>query len=174
MLKNAKIYIPSNSIGTEVQKALFAKGHTWRDGSQHLSRNIDYLFIDEEGYLYRNDEILYFRNSPRTGTPYEDVLGHFLYVKLAWSRGETVQRVVQTDEGERWVDWEDSFSLDLNTGIDWRIKPNTKTFKQWERKYLKGDAVHTAISKSENIWEAGRNWITEPKQVVYVAEVVSF
>lgn len=98
-------------------------------------------------------------------------------VKMAWANGETVQRIINTDNGEEWVDWRYSSYLDIESGHDWRVKPKYKTVKQWERKYYNPEiGVCTSVSdRPRNDWNTYEgvklNWITEQYLVEYEVPV---
>lgn len=160
--RSIKIHVPTSEISEAVQIEL-AKHGCIRHGYKGTPSNPDfpYIHVSADGVmiyaLSENESV--FINSVRE-VPYQSILDPNYDIKIAWANGEAIQRKVETDDGVRWVDWHDSNSLDLECGYDWRIKPKTKTIKQWERKYYdqKSGLVKTYPAKESPVF-VGKEWV---------------
>lgn len=90
-------------------------------------------------------------------------MSSFKEVKLAWANGERVQG----SDGAEWITWENDYRLDLSVWTRWRVKPKTKTIKQWERKYHVNGSVFTMLIADKEDSKEVDSWIGEAYQAKY-------
>lgn len=140
--RDIKVNVPTPEISEKVQNAFFKDGVRWSGGGNTADFLCSkYLFVDKRGILYKTESGLdFFKGEPETEVPYQSILDPYYDVKIAWANGDAIQRkqLKFTDLGKLVLgEWEDFTPIDylnLNSGEEWRVKPKTKTIKQWERK----------------------------------------
>lgn len=159
--RSIKIHVPTSEISEAVQEKLILDGCRWEfNGKGVRGERLPFLYVDKYGDIRWGLCGSVFNGDGRKEVPYQSILDPYYDVKITWANGEVVQRLIQTDDGEKWVDWHDSDSLDIHCGYDWRIKPKTKTIKQWERKYYdqKSGLVKTYPAKESPVF-VGKEWV---------------
>lgn len=163
--RNIKVCVPTREINEAVQIVLINNGVKWRsrlDGVNHLDRN--FLVVDEQGFLgFFGDGRESFEKGNEKEVPYRSILDPFYDVKIAWANGEVVQYKAR---GE-WHDWENMAALVTDIYSEWRVKPKTKTIKQWERKYLQGGLVMTMVVSGPDDSNNMECWIGEAYEAEY-------
>lgn len=176
-----KVYVPTPEISEAVQRVLIKAGCLWVDGEAEI-RYLDckYLFVDCKGRItWEENDTVFFKNHRYKEVPYQAISDPYRDVKIAWANGEAIQRkrrmtnyLGETILGD-WEDYIDKNAIDLKSGGDWRIKPKTKTIKQWEYKKttLGNSGVCTVVFKNRALaMESYRDCsaaITEPVLVEY-------
>lgn len=165
--RNIKVHVPTPEISGAVQKKLFEDGVKWWSGSvglKYLGKR--FLAVDEKGRLsafYDGEEG--FKECQEKEVPYQSILDPLYDVKIAWANGEAVQYRFKGDDG--WIDWGHKASIHIGGGEEWRVKPKTKTIKQWERKYLQGDIVMTMVVSDPDDSNNMECWIGEAYEAEY-------
>ena len=164
--RNIKVYVPTPEISEAVQKVLFEDGCRWEfNGKGVEGERLPFLYVDKYGDIRWGLCGSVFNGDGRKEVPYQSILDPYYDVKIAWANGEVVQYKTITGE---WVDWARESSISLNISECWRIKPKTKTIKQWERKY--GDGLYVCTMKSLDEtphWSEKLNWIGDAYEAEY-------
>lgn len=143
--RNIKIHVPTPEISEKAQKILFESGCLWNGKIAPIVMLTEskYLFVDSDGAITKEDsDSTYFENHDNKLVSHQEILAEAsIVVKKAWANGETIQ----FNTSGSWFDWRSGTSLALDAYKDWRIKPKTKTIRQWEYKMLSkcGSEVHT-------------------------------
>ena len=164
--RNIKVHVPTPEISEAVQKKLFEDGRFWAEGGADLKgATYPYLYVSYEGEMSYGKLKEIFFGAEHYAVHYQSILDPYYDVKIAWAGGEAVQwRSCRVDH---WIDWTSKLSLDLGHNMDWRIKPKTKTIKQWERKYLQGDIVMTMVVSGPDDSNNMECWIGEAYEAEY-------
>ena len=172
--RNIKVYVPAPEISEAVQKKLFEDGCEWFSSGRVVSdRDYTYLFVESTGVMTRtsreNSHIFAERSNKEV--PYQSILDPYYDIKIAWANGEGVQyRIKGADD---WFDWELDNGIAISDYEEWRIKPKTKTIKQWEYKktIFEGEQVYTVVFRNEALamesYRDCRTAITKPTLVEY-------
>lgn len=165
--RNIKIHVPTPEISEAVQEKLIEDGCCWGSIGKKVDRTrTPFLYVDEYGEILWGTCEPDFNGDTRKEVSYKSILDPYYDVKIAWANGETVQYRFKGDD--KWGDWNPKASIHIGRGEEWRIKPKTKTIKQWERKHWNGRRVITIVSaKHEPVWDVGFVWLSEPELKEY-------
>lgn len=165
--RNIKIHVPTPEISEAVQKKLFEDGCCWVGFNQDDPQYADsqYLHVLSCGRMAKADCKTVFISALEKEVSYQSILDPYYDVKIAWANGEGVQyRIKGADD---WFDWELDNGIAISDYEEWRIKPKTKTIKQWERKYHVNGVVYTMIIADKNDDKDVDTWIGDAYEVEY-------
>ena len=134
--RNIKIHVPTPEISEKVQEKLFEDGCFWDVSNRHEVKSTDsqYLYVTSRGSIECGAYKSTFVDAAEKEVPYQSILDPYYDVKIAWANGEAVRYRFKGDDD--WFDWNPKASIHIGRGEEWRIKPKTKTIKQWEQKYM--------------------------------------
>mgnify|MGYP007126633083 CR=1 FL=1 len=166
--RNIKIHVPTPEISEKVQEKLFEDGCFWDVSNRHEVKSTDsqYLYVTSRGSIECGAYKSTFVDAAEKEVPYQSILDPYYDVKIAWANGEAVQYRFKGDDD--WFDWNPKASIHIECGYDWRIKPKTKTIKQWERKCWDGLYVLTVKSLDKTPqWSEQLNWIGDAYEAEY-------
>lgn len=164
--RNIKVYVPTPEISEAVQKKLFEGGCHWEVSGKVVNRErFPFLYVDNYGVIRWNqcESGFNFNGDGCKEVPYQSILDPHYDIKIAWANGEEVQY----KSGGEWHDWVSIEALAMGARGEWRVKPRTKTIKQWERKYHVSGVVFTMIIADKNDDKEVDTWIGEAYQAEY-------
>lgn len=164
--RNVKIRVNETNSGA-VQMKLFDDGCKWLlIGKNFYALSAQYLFVDMAGIItMSSDDGDYFNKHRYEEITAQQILNTYREVKLAWANGDTVQ--YKETPCSEWSDWDSRSKILLGWYSEWRVKPKTKTIKQWERKYYANGRVITMTFSCDPGDVDGIDWLGDAYQAEY-------